>query len=43
MDKHRDFLAKNPRLSMLIKTLDKMPKEKKSKLLQSAEEYLRKL
>ncbi len=43
MDKHRKTLVKNPRLSMLIKTFDKMPDEKKSKLLNAAEEYLRKL
>ncbi|MBE2257043.1 MAG: cryptochrome/photolyase family protein [Ignavibacteria bacterium] len=42
MDKHRDYLSKNPRLSMLIKTFDKMPSEKKENLLKTAEKFLRK-
>ncbi len=40
MDKHRDFFTKNPRLSMLVRNLDKMPIEKKNKHLEIAEEYL---
>lgn len=43
MDKHRDYLSKNPRLSMLIKTFDKMPTEKKEKLLKTAENFLKML
>lgn len=42
MDKHRDYLSNNPRLSMLIKTFDKMPSEKKENLLKTAEKFLRK-
>ena len=40
MDKHRNFFLSNPRLGMLIKRFDKMEKNKKQKLLASAEKYL---
>ncbi|MBX2827890.1 MAG: cryptochrome/photolyase family protein [Flavobacteriaceae bacterium] len=43
MDKHRDFFLSNPRLSMLIRTWDKMDSEKKSQHLQRAASYLEKL
>jgi deoxyribodipyrimidine photolyase-related protein len=43
MDKHRKFFGKNPRLSMLIKTFDKMPSEKQKAHLEFANAYLRKL
>jgi deoxyribodipyrimidine photolyase-related protein len=38
MDKHRDFFLKNPRLGMLIRTYDKMPKEKQLEIWRLAEE-----
>jgi deoxyribodipyrimidine photolyase-related protein len=38
MDKHRNFFLKNPRLGMLIKTYDKMPKEKQLEIWRLAEE-----
>ncbi len=37
---HRDFFAKNPRLSMLLATFDKMPVEKKNKHLEAADSFL---
>ena len=37
IDKNREFFLKNPRLSMMVKTLDKMDKDKKSQLLTLAE------
>jgi len=41
MDKHRKFFLSNPRLGMLIKTFDKMSKERKNNLLSAAENYLK--
>jgi deoxyribodipyrimidine photolyase-related protein len=38
MDKHRAFFLKNPRLGMLIKMYDKMPKEKQLEIWRLAEE-----
>lgn len=43
MDAHRDFIGKNNRLAMLIKTFDKMSSEKKKQLLNAAEEFLNRL
>ncbi|MGQ9799937.1 MAG: cryptochrome/photolyase family protein [Ignavibacterium sp.] len=43
MDKHRKFFLSNPRLTMLIKTFDKMDPKKKQNLLSSAENFLKKL
>lgn len=43
MDVHRDFFLKNPRLSMLVSTFDKMSKEKKCLHLETADLYLRSL
>ncbi|MBL7873807.1 MAG: cryptochrome/photolyase family protein [Cyclobacteriaceae bacterium] len=40
MHTHRDFFLKNPRLGMLIKTFDKMPKVKQEKHLKTAATYL---
>lgn len=37
---HRDFFLQNPRLGMLIKSFDKMPKEKQDKYIKTAEDYL---
>lgn len=41
MHTHRDFFLKNPRLSMLVKTFDKMSEEKRSEHLRNANEYLK--
>ena len=43
MDKHRDLMRKNPRISMLISTFDKMNPEKRSQHLLRADNYLKKL
>ena len=40
---HRDFFLQNPRLSMLVKSFDKMTGEKRTAHLQNAELYLEKL
>lgn len=40
MHVHRDFFIQNPRLSILLKTLDKMPEDKRDKHLENAERYL---
>ena len=43
MNVHRDFFLKNPRLGMLVKTFDKMPKEKQEGHIQQAQKFLKKL
>ncbi|TVR77982.1 MAG: cryptochrome/photolyase family protein [Chitinophagaceae bacterium] len=43
MDTHRDFFLQNPRLGMLVKTFDKMPKEKQKKHLEYAAGFLKTL
>ncbi|MFM7511576.1 MAG: cryptochrome/photolyase family protein [Bacteroidota bacterium] len=40
MDKQRSFFLKNPRLGMLVKTLDKMNPERKKRLFQVANGFL---
>lgn len=37
---HRDFLKKNPRISMLITTFDKWPEDKREKYFQKANDFL---
>jgi len=37
---HRDFFGKNPRLALLTKTFDKMPKEKQQQLINAADDFL---
>jgi deoxyribodipyrimidine photolyase-related protein len=43
MQVHRDFFLQNPRLGLLIKTLDKMPAEKRNRHIETAENFLKKL
>lgn len=43
MDVHRDFFLSNPRLSMLVRSYDKMPNEKKLEHHKNAEEFMNKL
>jgi deoxyribodipyrimidine photolyase-related protein len=43
IDKHRDFFGKNPRLSMMVKLLDRMPEEKKARLFKAAETFIKKV
>jgi deoxyribodipyrimidine photolyase-related protein len=40
MHVHRDMLAKNPRLSLLLKTFDKMPAPRREKILTEAGHFL---
>jgi len=40
MNQQREFFTKNPRLSMLLKTLDRMPEEKRQSHFSNAEKYL---
>lgn len=40
MDKHRDFFLKNPRLSMLVRSLDKMKPETLERHLLNAQNFL---
>ncbi len=39
IDRHRAFFLKNPRLSMMVKLLDKMDPKKRERLFQAAEEF----
>lgn len=43
MHTHREFFLKNPRLSMLIKTFDRMPAEKRNNHLHTADNFLKTL
>ncbi|MFY7708714.1 MAG: cryptochrome/photolyase family protein [Flavobacteriales bacterium] len=43
IDKHRDFFLKNPRLSMMVRTFDKMEVGKREAHLKKADEYLKSL
>ena len=43
MHVHRDLFLKNPRMGMLLRTFDKMPAEKRTLLLDKAEQFLTKL
>lgn len=43
MHVHRDLLSANPRIGMLLKTFDKMPKQKREQHLAIGEKYLEKL
>lgn len=43
MHVHRDFFERNPRLGMLVKMFDKMPKEKQQLHLENAKDFLENL
>ncbi len=43
MHVHRNFFEQNPRLSMLLKSFDKMPAGKRTQLLESAERFLQQI
>jgi deoxyribodipyrimidine photolyase-related protein len=43
MHVHRDFFGSNPRLGMLLKTLDRMPPEKFNELMHSANNFLQQM
>ena len=39
IDRNRAFFSKNPRLSMMVKLLEKMPAPKRSRLFEAAEAF----
>ncbi len=41
IDRNRSFFSKNPRLSMMVKLLDKMPEARKKELFSQAREFMR--
>jgi deoxyribodipyrimidine photolyase-related protein len=43
MHKQRDFFGQNPRIGMLLKTLDKMDAEKRNQHFAAAENFLKRL
>jgi len=43
IDQHRAFFLKNPRLSMMVRLLDKMPEAKKKTLFKAANEFKKKV
>lgn len=40
---HKDFFLRNPRMSMMVRQVEKMESERFNKLMQTAEDYLHKL
>ncbi len=42
-ERHRDKLAKNPRIAMMYKVLDRFSHEERNKILSQAEEYLKRI
>ena len=43
IDKHKDFYAKNPRMSMMVKNLDKMDPERKKRIFKAANGFIKKV
>lgn len=43
IDRHRDFFLRNPRLSMMVRSFDKMPADRKKRLLRAAETLQKRL
>jgi deoxyribodipyrimidine photolyase-related protein len=42
IEKNKDFFVKNPRLSMMVRVLDKMNKDRKKKIINLANEFIEK-
>ena len=40
IEKNKDFFVKNPRLSMMVRVLDKMNKDRKKKIITLADEFI---
>jgi deoxyribodipyrimidine photolyase-related protein len=40
IDRHKDFYASNPRLSMMVRTLDRLSKERKAHIFKQADAFL---
>lgn len=43
IEKHRDFYAKNPRMSMMVKNLDKIDPERKKRIFKAANDFIKKV
>ncbi|MBT8042975.1 MAG: hypothetical protein KJN98_07375 [Pontiella sp.] len=43
IDRHRDFFKSNPRLSMMVKSLERMPDDKRREHLARAQAFLEQL
>ena len=41
IDKHKDFFLSNPRLSMMVRILEKMNEERKNKIIDAANEFIK--
>ena len=41
IDKHKDFFLSNPRLSMMVRILEKMNKERKNNIINAANEFIK--
>ena len=41
IDKHKDFFLNNPRLSMMVRILEKMNEERKNKIFNAANEFIK--
>ena len=42
IEKHRDFFVNNPRLGLMLKSLDKMNEDRKIKIYNAADEFIEK-
>ena len=42
IEKNRDFFASNPRLGLMVRSLDKMNKERKNAIYRAADEFINK-
>ena len=40
IDRNRDFFLKNPRLSMMVRVLDKMKDDRKKRIFDSANKFI---
>jgi len=40
IENNKDFFVKNPRLSMMVRVLDKMNKDRKKKIITLADEFI---
>ena len=41
IDKHKDFFLNNPRLSMMVRILEKMNEERKNKIFNAANQFIK--
>jgi deoxyribodipyrimidine photolyase-related protein len=43
IDKHKSFYAKNPRMNMMVKSLEKMDSDRKERIFKAAEAFIKKV